>query len=88
MATQGNIDLHFWITRGMARRMGVNLTEAMHDGFLTQADFATMLNRCRECSGTDGCMAYLSGSGQGPDSAPDWCRNGAILHELSALAVH
>lgn len=85
MGVHGNIDLHFWITRGMARRMGVNLTEAMHDGFLTQADFATMITRCRGCEGADGCMAFLSAHASERGSAPDWCKNGNILRELSAL---
>ncbi|PTV96337.1 hypothetical protein C8J27_102131 [Rhodobacter aestuarii] len=88
MGAQGNLDLHFWITRGMARRLGVNLTEAMHDGNLTQADFASMITRCRECPGVDGCMAYLAGSSPAAGETPDWCRNRAILHELSDLTVH
>lgn len=84
MGVQGNIDLHFWITRGMARRMGVNLTQAMHDGCLTQADFAEMVARCRGCSGAAGCLAFLSEPGaQG--SAPDWCYNATVLRELSEL---
>ncbi|SOC16410.1 DUF6455 family protein [Rhodobacter maris] len=84
MGIQGNVDLHFWITRGMARRMEVNLSEAMRDGFLTQADFADMITRCRECQGVDGCMAYLAGNDPAAGSAPDWCANRAILHNLRA----
>lgn len=84
MGVQGNVDLHFWITRGMARRMGVNLTEAMHDGLLTQADFAAMITRCRGCTGAEGCMAYLSDKSASPGSTPDWCKNGTILRDLSA----
>lgn len=86
MGFQGNIDLHFWITRGMARRMGVNLTEAMHDGVLSQADFAAMINRCRGCPGAEGCKAYLADPVPGAGSAPDWCRNGEVLRELSVVA--
>lgn len=85
MGIQGNVDLHFWITRGMARRMGVNLTEAMHDGALTQADFAAMITSCRGCSGAQGCLAFLSEHPEQVGAAPDWCRIGAVLRELSAL---
>lgn len=85
MGIQGNTDLHFWITRGMARRMGVNLTEAVHDGFLTQAEFADMITRCRECAGVDGCMSYLSDNDRATGSAPDWCCNRSILNNLRAL---
>lgn len=85
MGVQGNIDLHFWITRGIARRMGVNLSEAMHDGFLTQADFAEMITRCRGCDKSEGCIAVLSERAGAAVSVPDWCRNAGVLSELSAL---
>lgn len=85
MGVQGNIDLHFWITRGVARRLGVNLSEAMHDGYLTQADFAEMITRCRKCERTEGCLAMLSERVGPPISLPDWCHNAALLGELSAL---
>ncbi|AOZ68585.1 hypothetical protein LPB142_04015 [Rhodobacter xanthinilyticus] len=84
MGFQGNVDLHFWITRGMARRLGVNLSEAMHEGLLSQADFAQMVNRCRNCDKSQGCLAYLAEEGRG--AAPDWCSNAAVLRELSALS--
>ena len=85
MGIQGNIDLYFWIARGMARRMGVNLTDAMHDGLLTQADFAQMIDRCRCCAGSEGCLDYLSEQSEERGSAPDWCGNGNLLRELRAL---
>jgi hypothetical protein len=85
MGIQGSFDLHFWITRGMARRMGVSLTEAMHEGTLSQAEFAAMITRCRSCPGAEGCKAYLADPSEVPGSAPDWCRNGAVLRQLSTL---
>jgi hypothetical protein len=86
MGVQGNIDLHFWITRGMARRMGVNLTEAIHEGLLSQADFAGMITRCRSCPGAQGCLAFLSEHPERVDAAPDWCGNAAILSRARAAA--
>ena len=85
MGMHGNIDLHFWITRGMARKLGVNLSEAMHDGFLTQADFAEMITRCRKCGRTEGCLAMLGQSAPALLSAPDHCPNAGILADLRAL---
>lgn len=85
MGIQGNIDLHFWITRAMARRLGVNLSEAMHDGLLTQADFAEMITRCRGCDKAQGCLEALSERDGPAVGLPDWCRNTAVLTELSAL---
>lgn len=82
MGVQGNLDLHFWITRGMARRMGVNLSEAMHEGLLSQADFAAMITRCRDCPGAAGCLEFLSERSGPAEGAPDWCRNAALLRGL------
>jgi len=73
------------MTRGMARRLGVNLTEAMLEGTLTRADFAQMINRCRDCKGTEGCLDYLSERSGKFASAPDWCSNVALLRELSEM---
>lgn len=85
MGVQGNIDLHFWLTRGLARRMGLNITEAIQDGFLTQGDFAEMIDRCRCCTRLQGCLAFMAELDGPLASAPDWCPNAAVLSELSAL---
>ncbi|TDQ58211.1 DUF6455 family protein [Phaeovulum veldkampii] len=85
MGIQGNIDLHFWMTRGMARRLGVNLTAAMQDGLLTQGDLAEMVLRCHNCSGAKGCLAFLAEYPDRAEAAPDWCSNAQVLRELSAL---
>lgn len=84
MGIQGNLDLHFWITRGMARRVGVNLSEAMHEGVLSQADFAAMITRCRKCPGAQGCLEFLSERAGQAEGAPDWCGNAALLRGLRA----
>jgi hypothetical protein len=85
MGVQGNVDLHFWVTRGMARRLGINLSDAMREGVLTREDFADMVTRCRACPGTQGCMAFLSEQGGRSNAAPDWCCNARLLNELRAL---
>jgi hypothetical protein len=85
MGSEGNSDLHFWITRGMARRLGINLNEALRDGVLTRADLAEMVARCRTCSGAQGCVAYLSENPERAEAAPDWCRNARMLNELRAM---
>lgn len=85
MGMQGSIDLNFWLTRSLARKMGVNLTQTMHHGFLTQEDFAQMISACRCCGHGDACMAYLAESHGPAEAAPSYCSNGEILGELSAL---
>lgn len=86
MGVQGSVDLHYWITRGIARRMGANLSEAMRAEVLTRADLAEMVDRCRQCSSVQGCLAYLAENPDRAPAPPDWCNNAAILSELRALA--
>jgi hypothetical protein len=85
MGVEGSVDLHYWITRGMARRLGVNLPDAMRAEILTRADLAEMVNRCRKCGGVQGCLAYLAENPERAPAPPDWCHNAAVLSELSAL---
>tara|TARA_B100002051_G_scaffold254638_1_gene269583 strand:- start:622 stop:885 length:264 start_codon:yes stop_codon:yes gene_type:complete len=85
MGMQSEIDLNFWVTRGMARRLGVNISEAMHNGFLTQADFAEMITTCRTCGRTEFCLAVLAEKGEGPQAIPTDCPNYEVLTSLRAL---
>lgn len=79
----GNVDLNFWMVRGMARRMGVNLSEAMYEGRLSRAGFASMVECCRTCPNADQCLAYLAAASParpGPQAIA--CRN---AKEIAAL---
>lgn len=87
MLFQRDIDVHFWLTRGLARRLGINITEAMRSGVLTRADFAAMVARCRDCeAGVQACIGYLSEAPSAPDTAPECCANRAVLETLRDLA--
>ncbi len=81
----GELDRHFFLTRAMARRHGVNLSEAMHQGILTRTDFAAMITRCRDCPGAPAdCHDFAEDHDQGT-VAPDWCANKAVLEGLRGL---
>jgi len=80
------LDMHFWITRGMARRAGVNLTEVMASGVISDAGVVDLIDRCQSCGRTEGCLAFLSEEGGIAPGLPDWCPNGALLAEIAALA--
>lgn len=82
MVLQGNIDLHFWIARAMARKMGANFSDAMHDGLLSHVDCTDIITRCRTCNAAQDCLAYLSEIGL---RAPHGCCNADVLGELAAL---
>jgi len=82
---QDDIDLHFYLTRAMARRHGVNLSEAMHQGILSRHDFAAMIDRCRCCPGAPaGCREYQEDHANAA-AAPDWCANRPVLEGLRDL---
>ncbi|HEY0213024.1 MAG TPA: DUF6455 family protein [Paenirhodobacter sp.] len=76
-------DLYFWVTRGIARRAGINLNEALHEGRMSRTALAGMVDRCRTCTRAAECLRYLAHP-QGDD--PSWngqpCRNAMVLAEL------
>ncbi|WP_417808607.1 DUF6455 family protein [Thioclava sp.] len=82
MGIESNLDLHFWITRGMARRMGVNLTKGVQEGDLTRADVAAMVTACRTCGRSEFCLALLSERGPAPNALPADCPNKPALESL------
>lgn len=74
---------HFWLTRSVARTMGVNLSEAMAAGQLSAPGYAQMVNSCRKCRNTARCEAWLSVGRGAPASAPDHCPNAGVLSRLA-----
>ena len=80
-----DIDMHFYLTRTMARRHGVNLSEAMHQGFLTRADFAAMITRCRDCPGGPADCRNFQDDHENATAAPEWCGNAPVLEGLRDL---
>ncbi len=80
-----DIDLHFYLTRAMARRHGVNLSEAMHQGLLTRVDFAAMITCCRDCPGGPADCGAFQDDHDNATAAPDWCANAPILEGLRGL---
>ncbi|HEY0274957.1 MAG TPA: DUF6455 family protein [Paenirhodobacter sp.] len=78
-------DLYFWVTRGIARRAGVNIDEAMHEGRMSRIAFTRMIERCRVCPRADDCLSYLAHpQGQDPSWYDQPCRNAEVLAELRA----
>jgi len=74
---------HFWLTRSVARTMGVNLSEAMASGLLSAPGYAQMVNSCRKCRNTALCEAWLSVGRDAPAAAPDHCPNAVVLTRLA-----
>lgn len=78
----GQIERHFWLTRSVARVLGVSLTEAMACGRLTEAGYAEMITRCRAGGCSLMCEAWLATQLDRPDRAPGHCANAELLDRL------
>lgn len=78
----GDPDRAFWLTRSVARAIGVNLSEAMHEGALSARDYAEMVTRCRKCPHAERCTEWLGVHGAGAERAPEGCANADLLNHL------
>ena len=67
---------HFWMTRSVARAMGISLSAAMAAGRLSSDDYAQMVDQCRTCQLVQHCETWLGSVRIGQaDTAPDGCLN-------------
>lgn len=73
---------HFWITRGVARAMGVRLGDAMADGRLSAEGYARLVTRCRTCPHVADCERWLAYHPGPTGAAPDNCCNADVLESL------
>lgn len=78
----GDPALHFFLTRGVARAMGLSLTDAMHDGSLTPQGYSAMVTDCRACALTEACEAWLGSQARLAAAPPPGCRNTDALLKL------
>jgi hypothetical protein len=75
---------HFWLTQGMARTAGVNLTEAIAGGRMTRPDLADMVVRCASCEFSERCVRWMAeGTHLGADP-PAYCLNHEPISALRA----
>ncbi|MDA7966087.1 DUF6455 family protein [Ruegeria sp.] len=79
----GDIEKHFWLTRSVARCMGLSLSEAMAEGKLSAQDYAEMVTRCRAAECSEPCQAWLALRQARAETAPDFCVNAGKLNELT-----
>jgi hypothetical protein len=69
----------------MARVLGVNLTHAVVDGWLTRPELARLLDRCQGCGRSADCTAWLAHEVSAP-ALPGFCPNKGPLEALSPAA--
>ncbi|WP_371225884.1 DUF6455 family protein [Roseovarius sp. 2305UL8-3] len=79
---------HFWLTRSVARTMGISLSEAMAMGYLSAPDYAKLVNTCRTCPNASQCEAWLGERRAALPEAPDHCMNCATFARLAKDLAH
>ena len=84
MKPMGDAHFHYWLTLGMARAVGVSLTDALHDGRITRAQYADIVTRCRGCRWDGGCAAWLARQADLADTVPETCANHETFKALKA----
>ncbi|HKK85916.1 MAG TPA: DUF6455 family protein [Roseovarius sp.] len=88
----GDPNLHFWLTRSVARAVRVNLSDALAAGQITPNLYAEMVTKCRRCPHVATCEAWLAQNGAGAQEVPAHCANASILNalieELGPTSLH
>ncbi len=75
---------HFWLTQGMARTAGVNLTTAIADGRLARADLARMVVACASCQSSERCVRWMAEGTHLGAPPPAYCLNHETISALLA----
>ncbi|MTJ03138.1 MAG: hypothetical protein FH759_00410 [Sediminimonas qiaohouensis] len=78
----GDPDCHFWLTRSMARSMGLNLSESLQAEQLHADDYAQMVARCRKCAHVRECQMWLANCLGEAARAPSFCIHRDMLNAL------
>ncbi len=78
----GDIERHFWLTRSVARVLGISLSEAMADGRMSAGDYAQMVTRCRAGGCHQMCEHWLACPTNARSKAPEHCANADLYNSL------
>lgn len=71
------------LTRGMGRAVGVNLTDAVVEGWLSRAELAVLVDRCQSCDRSAECTDWLARHVTAA-ALPAFCPNKAGIESLVA----
>lgn len=78
----GDIERHFWLTRSVARTIGVSFTEVLAEKRLTEEGYAELITRCRAAGCTERCQLWLACQQGRAEAAPEFCTNAEALNRL------
>lgn len=73
--------LAFGLTRGMARSVGVNLIEAVTEGWYSRQELADLVDRCAACGKVAPCSAWLAATPRAAN-LPAYCANKSEIEGL------
>ncbi|MFW2544298.1 DUF6455 family protein [Primorskyibacter sp. 2E107] len=73
---------HFFMTRSVARVMGLSLYDAVQSGALSAEGYSRMVTQCRGCALVESCEAWLARQTALSVAPPPGCCNGAELTRL------
>ena len=74
--------LAWGLTRGMAHTLGVNLIEAVTEGWYSRAELARLVDTCARCGLSEHCEAWLAVTPRAA-ALPSYCRNKPDLEALA-----
>lgn len=86
MKPMGDVNFHYWLTLGMAKAVGVNLTDALHKGRISRAQYADIVTRCRGCEWGGDCTNWLAKQSCLAEEVPKTCANHETFKALRAGA--
>lgn len=77
-----NVPVAWSLTRGMARTLGINLIEAVTEGWYSRAELARLVDTCATCGMAAHCYAWLAVTPRAM-TLPPYCRNKPDLEALA-----
>lgn len=78
-----DLERPFWMSRSVARVMGISLSQAMAEGRLSPDGYAELVTLCGNADCQDACARWLaSQTGPRPEGPPEYCACTAILNRL------
>ena len=82
MKPMGDSRRHYWLVKGMAHKLGADLTAAFDTGELSPEDWSGMVEACRTCAEPGRCRRWLD-TREDATAAPGYCKNAARLEGLA-----
>ena len=81
MMAYGEAQFAWGLARGMARVLGVDLVEAVTEGWFSRQELARMVKVCEDCDQSPRCTAFLAVTTRA-EALPAFCHNKPQIEAL------